>query len=82
MGMRGQHMGVSIAQYEFNLPILRRLKSRRFAQMIAKMGVVAGRHGAQHVPCVVQLFKYPRNPRQHFEGGLKVMGLQGLAGGI
>ena len=62
-----QHGQIAIADRIFDQPVLPRLKARRLAQTVAKGGVVRGRHRAQHVPGVVQLFKDPADPGQHLE---------------
>ena len=65
VGVGGEHRGVAVAERVFDQPVLPRLEARGLAEVVAEAGVIGGRHGAQHVPCVVELFEDAGNAGEH-----------------
>jgi len=57
-----------VAQDEFKLTILQRLKARGASQQIAKRGIVRRRHGGQHFPDRQQLCLHASDALEHLEG--------------
>ena len=73
VGVRLEHGEVAVAGQELDRPVLPGLEARRLAERIAEFRVFAGRHGAQHVPGIVQLLEDAGDARQHLEGRLQLV---------
>ena len=74
-----RHLGVLVAQAEFEHAVLERLKAGRLAQAAAKARIVEGRHGGEDFPGLDQLHLHARDPRHHLEGRAEFVGAD-LAG--
>ena len=67
MLVRLKHPVVAVAQHVLDHPVLVRLEARGLAQLGAEGGVVRRRHGAQHVPGVVELLEDAGNAGEALE---------------
>ena len=75
------HGRVLVTDKKLDRTILPGLKAGRLPQQSAKFRILAGRHGAQHIPGRVELFKDAGYPRQRLEGRLQVIPFDQPAGG-
>jgi hypothetical protein len=66
-----QHGGVAVAAGKLDQPVLPGLEARRLAKVVTEGGIVRRCHGAQHVPCRVQLLHDARHAGEHLEGRLQ-----------
>ena len=73
MLVRLQHGGVAVAGQKLDRPVLPGLEAGGLAERVAELRVFAGRHGAQHVPGIVQLLEDAGDTGQHLEGGAQLV---------
>ena len=71
-----EHVGVLVAQQEFDLAILQRLETGRRPQHAAELQVLRRRQRLQHRPLLEQLALHLLHPRQDLQAGIDVIGLQ------
>jgi len=68
VGVGLQHRAVAVSEDVLDQPVLGGLEARGLAEGVAELGVVGRRHGAQHVPGVVQLLEDPGDAGEELEG--------------
>ena len=65
-------LGVFVPEHELHGPILKRLKAGAFPEGFAERGIIARRHGGEHVPGKDELVLDFGHPAQHLEGRIEI----------
>ena len=71
-----QHVGIFVAEQEFDRAVLRRLEARGRPEDVAEAHVVGRRHRLQHRPLIGQLLLDRLHPREHLHARIELVALQ------
>ena len=71
------HFWIFIAETIFELPVLKGLKARALAELIAKAQIVTWGHRREDLPRLFEVALDLRDPREHFQCWTNLLGCEG-----